>query len=118
MKQINNYIIEKLHINKDYFNEEQYYDNLIKAIQKMINEASISVLGPKDELNPNDYTITKEESGDVNVDKLLVIKFKLYLNGQERHEIGKYISDTLDKIKDGHEYKVTTVRNINIMVKL
>ena len=118
MKQINNYILEKLRIDKDYFNEEQYYDTLINAIQKMINKASISILGPKDELNSNDYTITKEECGDVNVDMMLVIKFKLYLNGQERYEFGKYISDELDKIKDGHKYKVTTVRTINIMIKL
>lgn len=119
MKQINNYILEKLHISKD--TSLNYEHTIMAAIEKMIKEASKFIhFGSEGiELIPDkDYTIDYEYlSDDKKYNMLFTVKFKIFLTGQERHEIGNYIKDIFGRIKDGHDYEVFTSRNINIYVK-
>jgi len=116
---INNYILEKLHINKD--TNLDYEHKIIAAIKKMIDEASKFIHNGSEgiELIPDkDYTIDYEYlTDDPKYNILFTVTFKIFLTGQERYEIGNHMKDIFSRIKDGHDYEVFQARIIKIYVK-
>ena len=104
MKKINNYIIEKLYINKDteIFNDDDYnYNQLNKIIYNYFNKK-------------NDYDISyKPHKEDEFIGIKIIIKFKKYHSGVKLNkwadDISKIINEDTDYKWYRYEYDISSI---------